>query len=181
MRGALVVESNKNSPRTNFIVLKGDDMRNRYGRIFVTLTSVCALVALCAVSGAAQRRYRPRPYTKAQVDQVIRRVENRTDNFVRLFDNSLDNSRLDGTRREDRLNERARELEQATNELRREFDRRESYADTRPEVNRCLNIANGINDVVRRRRMGGNTEQQWRMLRAELNALADVYGLARLR
>jgi hypothetical protein len=29
--------------------------------------------------------------------------------------------------------------------------------------------------------MGGNTEEQWRMVRAELNALADVYGLARLR
>jgi hypothetical protein len=156
-------------------------MRNQYGRIFITLTCVCALVALCAVPGAAQRRYRPRPYTKAQVDEVIRRVENRTDGFVRLFDNSLDNSRLDGSRREDRLNERARELEQATNELRRRFDRTESYYDTRPEVNRCLNLASGINQVMRRRRMGGNTEQQWNMLRAELNALADVYGLSRLR
>lgn len=156
-------------------------MRTQYGRIFITLTAVCALVALCAISGAAQRRYRQRPYTKAQVDEVIRRVENRTDAFVRLFDNALDNSRLDGTRREDRLNERARELERATNDLRREFDRRESYADTRPEVNRCLNIASGIDGVMRRRRMGGNTEEQWRQVRAELNALADVYGLARLR
>jgi hypothetical protein len=156
-------------------------MRNQAGRIFVTLTALCAIVALCAVSGAAQRRYRPRPYTKGQVDQVIRRVENRADNFVRVFDNALDNSRLDGRVREDRLNERARELEQATNELRREFDRRERYADTRPEVSRCLNIAGGIDVAVRRRRLDRNAEQQWRMLRAELNALADVYGLPRLR
>jgi exonuclease VII large subunit len=156
-------------------------MRNQYGRFFVTIASVCALVALCAVSGAAQRRYRPRAYTKAQVDAVIRRVEDRADNFVRVFDNALDNSRMDGRQREDRLNERARELEQATNELRSEFDRRERYADTRSEVSRCLNIATQINNAVRRRRLGGNAEQQWRMLRAELNALADVYGLARLR
>ena len=156
-------------------------MRNQGGRIFVRLAAVCALVALCAASGAAQRRYRPRPYTKAQVDRVIRRVEDRADNFVRVFDNALDNSRLDGRMREDRLNERARELEQATNELRREFDRRERYADTRAEVNRCLNIATGINDAVRRRRLDRSAEQQWRLLRAELNALADVYGLARLR
>ena len=156
-------------------------MRNQAGRIFVTLTALCAIVALCAVSGAAQRRYRPRPYTKGQVDQLIRRVENRADNFVRVFDNALDHSRLDGRRREDRLNERARELEQATNELRREFDRRESYADTRPEVGRCLNVAGSIDDAVRRRRLDRNAEQQWRLLRAELNALADVYGLARLR
>jgi hypothetical protein len=181
MRDALIAESMMHSPLSEFHVRKGDDMRNQYGRVFVTLTSVLALVALCAVSGAAQRRYRERPYTKAQVDQIIRNVENRTDNFVRLFDNALDNSRLDGSRREDRLNERARELERATNELRREFDRRERYADTRPEVNRCLNIASGIDNVMRRRRMGANTEEQWRLVRAELNALADVYGLARLR
>ena len=156
-------------------------MRNQGGRIFVTLVAVCALVALCAVSGAAQRRYRPRAYTKAQVDAVIRRVEDRADNFVRVFDYALDNSRVDGRAREDRLNERARELEQATNELRREFDRRERYADTRSEVSRCLNIAADINGAVRRRRLDRNAEQQWRMLRAELNALADVYGLARLR
>jgi hypothetical protein len=179
-RGAILAESMAYSPLGKFHVEKGDKMRNQYGRIFITLTSVFALVALCAVSGAAQRRYRPRPYTKAQVDEVIRRVENRTDSFVRLFDNSLDHSRLDGTRREDRLNERARALEQATNELRRRFDRTESYYDTRPEVNRCLNLATEI-DKVMRRRMGGNTEEQWRMVRAELNALADVYGLARLR
>ena len=156
-------------------------MRNQSGRTIIKLTCVCALVALCAVSGAAQRRYRERAYTKAQVDAVIRRVENRADDFVRVFDNALDNSRLDGSRREDRLNERARELEQATNTLRSEFDRRERYADTRGEVSRCLSVAEGINGVMRRRRMGGNVEQQWRMLRAELNALADVYGLARLR
>ena len=150
-------------------------MRNQKGRTFITLTAVCALIALCAVAGSAQR-YRPRPYTKGQVDEVIRRVENRTDSFVHLFDSALDNSRL-----EDRLNERARELEKATNELRRNFDRRENYAETRPEVNRCLNLASEINKVMNRRRMGGNTEEQWRMLRAELNALADVYGLARLR
>ena len=156
-------------------------MGNQAGRIFVTLTAACALVALCAVPGAAQRRYRARPYTKAQVDAIIRRVEDRADNFVRVFDTALDNSRLDGRVREDRLNERARELEQATNELRREFDRRERYADTRPEVSRCLSIAGDINNAVRRRRLNRNAEQQWRMLRAELNALADVYGLPRLR
>lgn len=157
-------------------------MRNQAGKFFVTLLTVCALVALCAVTGAAQRRGRERrQYEKAEVDAVIHRVEDRTDIFMRLFDSSLDRSRLDGTRREDRLNERAKELRDAVSDLRRAFDRTNSYYDTRPQVNRCLNLAGGIDKVVRRRRLGGDTERTWGDVRAELNALADVYGLSRMR
>jgi hypothetical protein len=160
-------------------------MRNQFGRLLVSLIVICTLVALCAATGAAQRgrgmRPRARGYTKAEVDAVIRRVENRTDEFVKLFDKALDRSTLDGSNREDRLNEKAKNLEKATDELRRDFDRRENYVETRPEVHKCLSIAEEINDVMKRRRMGANTEEQWRLLRAELNTLADVYELSPLR
>jgi hypothetical protein len=158
-------------------------MRNQFGRLLVSLTVLCALVALCAAPGNAQRNMRPRArgYTKAEVDAVIRRVENRTDEFIKLFDKALDRSKLDGSNREDRLNEKAKNLEKATNELRRDFDRRENYVETRPEVRKCLNIAGDINGVMKRRRMGANTEEQWRLLRVELNTLADVYELSPIR
>jgi hypothetical protein len=144
---------------------------------------MCALVALCAASGEAQRGMRPRArgYTKAEVDAVIKRVENRTDEFVKLFDMALDRSKLDGSNREDRLNEKAKNLEKTTDDLRREFDRKENYVETRPEVRKCLDIAEDINVVMKRRRMGANTEEQWRLLRAELNTLADVYELPPIR
>jgi hypothetical protein len=147
------------------------------------LSVLCALVAACAVSGAAQRGVSPRArgYTKAEVDVVIKRVENRTDEFVKLFDKALDRSRLDGSNREDRLNEKAKNLEKATDALRREFDRKESYVDTRPEVRKCLDLAGEINVVMKRRRMGADTEEHWRLLRAELNTLADVYELSPIR
>jgi hypothetical protein len=130
---------------------------------------MCALVALCATSGEAQRGMRPRArgYTKAEVDAVIKRVENR--------------SKLDGSNREDRLNEKAKNLEKTTDDLRREFDRKENYVETRPEVRKCLDIAEDINVVMKRRRMGATTEEQWRLLRAELNTLADVYELPPIR
>lgn len=131
-------------------------------KISVALAAVCAVLLFS--SGAVAQRYRApreRGHTKAEVDRVIRRVETRSDAFARLFDKSLDRSRLDGTRRE--------------------FDRRDRYAETRPEVARALNIAGNINVALRRRRLGGETERQWALLRAELNELARVYNLPRLR
>jgi hypothetical protein len=148
-------------------------------RFFIILAVVCAVLIL-SVPGEAQRRRgtpRQRGYTKTEVDQIIKRVEERSDRFVKLFDKSLDRSRLNGTEREDRLNEYARNLETALDELRREFDRKESYVETRPEVRRCLNVATDINVAMRNRRLGGETERQWAQLRSELNTLADVYTL----
>jgi hypothetical protein len=146
-------------------------------KVFIILAAACAGLIL-SVPGEAQRRRgtpRERGYTKMEVDLVIKRVEERSDRFVKLFDKSLDRSRLNGTDREDRLNEYARNLETALDELRREFDRKESYVETRPEVRRCLDIATDINVAMRNRRLGGETERQWALLRSELNTLAGVY------
>ena len=160
-------------------------MRNVTNKLFVALFAAGLMLTLLALPGQAQRRgrggYRAPEYTKGQIETIIRRVENRSDEFVRLFDKSLDRSRLDGTRREDRLNEQARDLERDLDSLRRDFDRTDRYTDTRAQVSRVLNTASGINQVVSRRRLGGDTERQWSLVRVELNALADAYNLRQLR
>ena len=158
-------------------------MRNQLPKIFVALAVVVCAVGALSVDAEGQRRRAPRArgYTKAEVGVIITRVENRSDEFVRHFDAALDRSGLDGTRREDNLNERARNLEKSLDDLRREFDNKESYIATRPEVSRTLRIATEINQVMRRRKMGAETERQWTLLRIELNTLADVYNLPMLR
>ena len=141
------------------------------------------MVAASSITAEAQygRRSRGRGYTKAQVEQIIRRLENQSDRFVRSFDRSLDNSRADGSVREDNLNQRARDLENALDTLRQEFDRTDRYQDTRSQVSGVLNVAEDINRAVRNRRLRGNTERLWSRLRGELNSLASVYNLRQLR
>jgi len=148
-------------------------------KFFTIVAAICAVMILSVPTEAQRRRGSPaaRGYTKAEVNDIIKRVETRSDSFVKEFDRSLDRSRLNGTRREDQLNQYARDLEKALDDLRHEFDRKESYIDTRPEVRRCLDIASDINVAVRNRRLGGETERQWALLRSELNTLADVYNL----
>jgi len=143
--------------------------------------SAVIMVLMLADTGNAQRREtRGRRVNKAQVKLIINRVENRVDNFVRNYDRSLDRSRLNNSNREDWLNQRARDLESATDELSRNFDRRDNWNDNRDEVRRCLNIASDINRNVRNYRFRPVTERNWRNVRYELNTLADVYNLPKV-
>lgn len=152
-------------------------MNKNFLKLFTGLAALFLILVLADVS-SAQRRGRGRnAYTKAQVDQIIKNVEQRTDRFVSQFDRSLDRSRLNGTKREDKLNDRARDLETATDELRREFDRRDTWIENKDEVRRCLNIAADINVAMRGRKFNRATENNWANVRNELNALARVYNL----
>ena len=127
-----------------------------------------------------RRESRGRGMTKAQVKAVINRVEDRVDNFVSNYDKALDRSRLDGSSRENWLMNRARDLERATDELSREFDRRDAWAENKSETRSCLNIASDIDRNMRSYRFGAAAEGNWNRVRFELNTLADIYNLPRV-
>ena len=111
------------------------------------------------------------------MENLIKRVENRTDDFSTQIARALDRSRLDGSRREDNINDLAQRLENATDELRREFDRSDSLQENRDEVQRMMNAANNIDRALRRSRLGNGVQNSWRSLKRDLNALARVYGV----
>ena len=156
-------------------------MRKNLLKLMVGIAAVLMLVALADNASAQRRREsRGRMWNKAQVKAVINRVENRVDNFIKNFDRSLDRSKLNGTSREDWLNRRAHDLETATDELAREFDRRDAWVDNREEVRRCLNIASDIDRNMRNYRYGPATENNWANVRFELNTLADIYNMPKV-
>jgi hypothetical protein len=150
-------------------------------RLLIAATIFMSVFALVSdASGHRRRESRNRMMNKAQVKAVIDRVEDRVDNFIKRFDASLDRSRLNGSTREDWLNNRARDLERATDELAREFDRRDAWIENRDEVTRCLNIASDIDRNMRNYRYGAPTEANWNNVRFELNTLADIYNMPRV-
>jgi hypothetical protein len=156
-------------------------MKNTILKLSIALAAVFTLLAAADTASAQRRREsRGRGMTKAQVKAVITRVEDRVDNFVRNYDRSLDRSRLDGSSRENWLMNRARDLERATDELSREFDRRDAWAENREEVRRCLNIASDIDRNMRNYRFGSVTEGNWNRVRFELNTLADIYNMPKV-
>lgn len=156
-------------------------MKKYLVNMFVGLAAVLMVLTFASESNAQRRREsRGKLRTKAEVKQIINRVEDRVDNFVDNYDKSLDRSRLDGSSREDWLMKRARDLEGATDELSREFDRRDAWIENKDEVRKCLNIATDIDRNMKNYRFGAATESNWARVRYELNTLADVYNLPKV-
>lgn len=157
--------------------------------VSMALSLIFGFILLSTVSVQAQnndrwgnnRNNRWGNTNKRAVGNLIRRVEQRTDVFVRQVDRGLDNSRVDGTRREDRINQLARRLENATNELRREFDRGDSLQENRDEVQRIISLASEIDQAIRRgRRIGNGVQNSWNNLKGDLNTLARTYNVRRV-
>lgn len=152
-------------------------MKKQFVRIFFIAIVAFGALSLVDSTQAQPRRARGKVYTKAEVDQIIKRVETRSDNFKKEFDRALDKSRLNGSNREDELNDYAKDLERQTDELRREFDRRDLWIENKDEVRHCLDTASKLDVAMRNRKLGRDVESTWAALRYELNTLARVYNL----
>ena len=120
-------------------------MKKYFVNLFVVLAAVLMVLTLAEESSAQRNRRESRGKlrSKAEVKAVINRVEDRVDNFVGNYDKSLDRSKLNGSSREDWLMKRAKELESATDELAREFDRAMPGLKTKTNST-VLNIASDI-------------------------------------
>ena len=157
-------------------------MKKYFVNLFVVLAAVLAVLSLADEASAQRNRREARGKlrTKAEVKVIINRVEDRVDNFVSNYDKALDRSRLDGSSRENWLMQRARDLESATDELSREFNRRDTWIENKDEVRKCLNIASDIDRNMRNYKYGATAEGNWNRVRYELNTLADVYNLPKV-
>jgi hypothetical protein len=147
--------------------------------IIFVLTLVTAGLLLTTAFG--QGRARGRYYTKGQVDDIIKRVETNSDRFKETVDKSLDRSVLDGSNREDNYNEQVKELEKALDNLRDDFDRRQGWFESRSQVADVIREADEVGRIVRKPVFGSKVQKQWARVRTDLNTLAGVYNLPRLR
>ncbi|HXG64048.1 MAG TPA: hypothetical protein VNO70_03010 [Blastocatellia bacterium] len=120
---------------------------------------------------AQQRAYR---VSDQQVETVLRRIETRTDAFRSSLMSALDQSRLDTTRREDNINQFVADFEAATDRLRDRFDNRQSVA---ADVRDVLDRAAYIDDFMQRHRLAYRAEQDWNLVRSDLNLLANYYNV----
>jgi hypothetical protein len=143
----------------------------------LALATAFTLLLVSTFVQAQPRVARGRVYTKADVDRIIKRVEDSTDKFKKEFDKALDHSRLNNSNREDQLNDYAKDLERATDDLRKHFDKTDAWVENKQQVRACLSLASKINVAMRNRRLGPKVESRWVNVRFDLNTLAGVYNL----
>ena len=139
----------------------------------ITLAAIFAITAVGISTSAQQRPYR---ITERQnIDQLMRRIESRSAQFRQSLYNALDRSTIDGTRREDNINEFVGNFETATRNLRDRFNERR---DVVGDVNAVLTQAQSIDRFMGRQRLASNVEQDWSVLRSDLDTLAGYYSVA---
>lgn len=140
-------------------------------RLFFNLFSLIMLAVVfpTVYSVQAQIAYR---VSDRQVKTLINRIETRTDTFRNQLNRSLDRSSLNGTSSEDAVNAYIADFEKATDRLRGRFDSRQSEL---ADVQEVLNRANFINAFMYQNRLDSQVQNQWSLLRSDLNTLASYY------
>ena len=106
-------------------------IRHSLSAALVVVLTITTMGAGLSVS-AQERPYRVSQ--QQEVDQLLRRIETRSTQFRQSLYAALNQSRIDGTRQEDNINEFVRNFETATANLRDRFRQRRDVAGDVSEV-----------------------------------------------
>lgn len=129
------------------------------------------LVAMLWLSATAlaQRPYRA---SHEHVKAMIERLEKGTDVFRNSLKAALDQSRFDGRKAEDNINQFVKDFEQATDRLKDRFGDDNTAVAAAEEVLRRGAV---IDLFIQRNWLSQQVQRDWRSLYRDLNGLARVY------
>ena len=96
---------------------------------------------------------------------VLRDLKSRTNDFQHQLDRDLDHSRINGSRREDQINQLAKDFKSSVNRL----NTNGNYVTG--DVNRVFSLADQIDRTMGRSNIGYNSQNLWGSVRSDLNAL----------
>jgi YMGG-like Gly-zipper len=140
-------------------------------RQLILVTLVMVLVG-AGLSVQAQRISRANERT---VRQLLNRIERRTADFRVSIDQSLDRSRMDGTRREENINQFVQDFQDAVSRMRERFNQGQAVS---TDVQDVLNRAAAINNFLLRIRTTARVQTDWAGVRQDLDELARIYGVS---
>jgi hypothetical protein len=116
-------------------------------------------------------------YERRQLRDLSRRISDRSRDFQRDLDRSLDNSRVNGSRREDNINQEARDLRSAADRFRNVAGDGNDLYSSSDEARSLLDQASRVSRMLGRVRLDGRTGGDWNQLRSDLRAVADIYNM----
>jgi hypothetical protein len=168
----------------------------RTGAPLLRVVTVTGVLALTMGTPSAQV-----VVPKARIADLIVKVENGVDEFRKYAERREDRAKdaaeaapKSGQARrgasesqktrasatKDELDDALGDLNRSTNRLRRKFDATDTWIETKAEVQRVVDDARKINQVLTRGKYGTEAERLWAVLRSAINDLATPYGVARL-
>src|SRR5689334_17606927 len=110
----------------------------------------------------------------SELDLLLRRIETGSNTFKSSLTEALDR-RYDQTRRPDNMNEAVRDFENATDQLRNQFNAKQPLADY---VGRLLARATPIDTFMHNNQLTDRTQRDWSTLHGDLSTLAGAFNLS---
>jgi hypothetical protein len=118
-------------------------------------------------------------YDERYLRDSIHRLDRLAKEFEKDLDRALDRSRTDGTRREDNLNNQARQFRDAVGDLKSRYGNGRDLNRSRNQAQRVLQEAQQLDRVASTRRLGGSeVASDWYQIEQELRTIANAYGLS---
>jgi hypothetical protein len=162
------------------------EMANR-PRLVPTLIAAALMAIFLPLIASAQGSYDPwsrnrnRDYDNSNYGRygsrglrdVARRLDDRSGDFQRHLDSALDRSRYDDTRREDNINEMAREFRNAASRFRDRVNDRDGGSN---EARNLLQLGSRMDNLMARLRVDGRAQSDWSQIRQDLRTVANAYG-----
>jgi DNA repair exonuclease SbcCD ATPase subunit len=121
---------------------------------------------------AATRPYR---VNDQQMEALLKRIEEKSDNYRAALKSSLEQTRFDETKAEDKINQFVRDFERAADRLEERYDDDVTTTSAATEV---LRRAMVIERFMRRQKLTPSAQSAWQSLRGELDELAKAYNFA---
>lgn len=115
-------------------------------------------------------------YDDRYLRDSIHRLDRLAKDFEKEVDRSLDRSRRDGTRREDRINSEASQFRDAVGNLKSSFGSGRDLDRSRDEAQRVLQEARQLERVGFGRGGNGRVGSLWSEIRRELNVIGNAFG-----
>lgn len=144
------------------------------------LTLAAALFFVCQHTQAvAQDANRDTVYAKTDVGDLVQRVAKRSGEFKTAFDRAVSHT-MDGPKLEERAKHRADDLHDSAKKLQDVFGDKKDKNNpaVREKVDQTLSMGSEVSTVMKEHRFTDKLQQDWDLLRSDLNALAGIYGLS---
>lgn len=135
--------------------------------------SVLILFALAIVGVSAQAQ--PRRNSDRQISGILQRLEQNSSRFHSSLNLALARGRIDETRSQNDINSFEPSFAGALNQFKDQFNRRNATAG---DVQDVLQKASVVNGFMMRNRLNQGVQNDWTLVRTDLNALASAYGLS---
>jgi hypothetical protein len=142
--------------------------------------SAWMVLALLSLSFGVQAQVTRRPTyrnNQYQTQQVLRRLETNAERFRLSLSQAMDQSRIDNTRREDNINTVLDDFNHVVDHVRERYDQQQLVA---ADVEALLARASRLDRFMtnQNNRLSVRAQNDWALLRTDLNQLAGMYNVA---